>query len=362
MKHVAFIFPGQGAQYVGMGKDFLQQEPVARHIFQEADEILGMSLSTLCHEGPETDLTRTEITQPAILTTSVAMLRVLSSRGFDSTMTAGLSLGEYTALVHAESLSFADALKLVHKRGQYMQEAVPADKGGMAAILGLDPEMLESCLSAGRMIGFVSVANFNCPGQIVLSGETEAVKRSMQACKDAGAKKAVMLPVSAPFHTPMLDSAGERLKHDLAGIVLEPPNQLFYSNVTGGLMTDPTEIGPALVNQVSHSVLWEKCLVSMMQQGCQTFVEIGPSNSLTGFVKRTSKAHRLQASGMHIETVDQLETIAETLVKEGLHGIDKQSGADHRRLQGHRPGHCPEDGSVWRTDRDQLCPPGELGA
>ena len=362
MKQIAFIFPGQGAQYVGMGKDFYDQEPLAREVFQEADETLGISLTRLCHEGPEGELMQTEITQPAILTTSVAMLRVLKSKGFDSTMTAGLSLGEYTALVHAGTLSFGEALKLVQKRGKYMQEAVPADRGGMAAILGLDPEHLESCLNAGRRVGFVSVANYNCPGQIVLSGEKEAVIQAMDACKEAGAKKAVMLTVSAPFHTPMLDSAGERLKANLSQIHLQAPNQSFYSNVTGGLMTDPTEIAPALVQQVSHSVLWEKCLLSMMQQGCSTFVEIGPSNSLTGFVKRTAKTHKQQASGMHIEHIDHLETVAETLTEEGFHGINQQSRPDHRSIPGHRPGHCPEDGSVWRTDRDQLCPTGELGA
>ncbi|MDW7670751.1 MAG: ACP S-malonyltransferase [Bacillota bacterium] len=362
MKQIAFIFPGQGAQLVGMGKDFAVQEPLAREAFQEADDVLDMNLSRLCHEGPETALSRTEVTQPAILTTSVAMLRVLKSRGFDSTMTAGLSLGEYTALVHAGSLTFADAVKLVQKRGRYMQDAVPADRGGMAAILGLDPDALDDCLSAGRMTGFVSVANFNCPGQIVLSGETEAVKRAMEACKKAGAKKAVMLTVSAPFHTPMLDSAGERLKIDLSNTTLQIPNQLFFSNVTGGLMSDPTEIESSLVKQVSHSVLWEKCLISMMKQGCSTFVEIGPSNSLTGFVKRTAKTHHLPAAGSHIETIAHLESVVETLEKEGFHGLGEQSRADHRGFPGHRPGHCPEDGSVWRTDRDQLCPAEELGA
>lgn len=362
MKQIAFIFPGQGAQYVGMGKDFYDQEPLAREVFQEADDTLGIHLTRLCHEGPESALMQTEITQPAILATSVAMLRVLKSRGFNSTMTAGLSLGEYTALVHAGTIPFGEALKLVQKRGKYMQEAVPADRGGMAAILGLDPENLEECLSAGRRVGFVSVANYNCPGQIVLSGEKEAVKQAMEACKEAGAKKAVMLTVSAPFHTPMLDSAGERLKANLNQIDIQAPNQLFFSNVTGGLMTDPTEIAPSLIQQVSNSVLWEKCLLSMIHQGCSTFVEIGPSNSLTGFVKRTTKTHKLQATGMHIEHIDQLETVAETLTEEGFHGIEQQNRPDHRGIPGHRPGHCPEDGSVWRTDRDQLCPTGELGA
>lgn len=320
MKHVAFIFPGQGAQYVGMGKDFYQQEPLAREAFQEAEDTLLTPLTRLCHEGPESDLMQTEITQPAILTTSVAMLRVLTSRGFQSTMTAGLSLGEYTSLVHAKALPFGEALKLVQQRGKYMQEAVPADKGGMAAILGLDPEQLESCLSIGRRYGFVSVANFNCPGQIVLSGEKVAVKHALDACKEAGAKKAVMLTVSAPFHTPMLDSAGERLKENLSHIDLKAPNQLFFSNVTGRLMTEPREIAPALIKQVSHPVMWEKCLVSMMQQGCSTFVEIGPSNSLTGFVKRTAKTHKLEAAGMHIEKLEQLEAVVDILTEEGFHG------------------------------------------
>jgi [acyl-carrier-protein] S-malonyltransferase len=362
MKHLSFIFPGQGAQYVGMGKDFYDQEPLARETFQEADDVLGMNLTRICLEGPETDLKRTEITQPAILTTSVAMLRVLKSRGFSSNLTAGLSLGEYTALVNAGSLQFADAVSLVKKRGRYMQEAVPEDKGGMAAILGLDPELIEDCLSIGRQVGFVSVANFNCPGQIVLSGETTAVKRAMDACRDAGAKKAVMLTVSAPFHTPMLASAGEHLKLDIAGCHLQPPDQAFFSNVTGGLMDDPTEISVSLVKQVSHSVLWEKTLLSKMKLGCHTFVEIGPSNSLTGFVKRTSKVHGVTTTGMHIETMAQLHEVTETLLKEDFHGLREQSRIDHRSFPRHRPGHCPEDGSIWRTDRDQLCPAEEFSA
>ena len=320
MNPLAFIFPGQGAHYLGMAKTFYDSHAIARQTFEEADQTLGVSLTKICFEGPVESLNKTEMTQPAILTASVAMLRVFRSYGFDSTMTAGLSLGEYTALVHSESLLFKDAVELVRNRGRFMQKAVPENQGGMAAILGLDPKQVDPCLESCREFGYIAVANYNCPGQIVLSGELTAVRQSLDICRKKGAKKAVLMPVSAPFHTSMLDPAGQQLNDCMKDVTFRKPNQAFYSNVTGKAVAEAESIKPLLVSQVSHPVKWENCLLSMMDDGCTTFVEIGPSNSLTGFVKRTSRHHGRLASGVHIETVEQMELAAEILTKEGYHG------------------------------------------
>ncbi|SFH89134.1 [acyl-carrier-protein] S-malonyltransferase [Tindallia magadiensis] len=339
-KPLAFIFPGQGAQYIGMGKDFITQYPTARETFEEADELLQMPLTRYCLEGPDSKLNQTEITQPAVLTTSIAMLRLLKKEGFTSDLTAGLSLGEYSALINAESMEFKDAIQLVRLRGKYMQEAVPQGKGGMAAILGLKREHLQECIQAGLAHGFVSVANFNCPGQIVISGEVKAVMATMESCKEKGAKKVVMMPVSAPFHTSMLAPAGEKLSEELGKLSLQSPNQVFISNVSATPVTDAADISPALVRQVSHSVLWEDSLLFMMNQGCQTFLEIGPSNSLSGFVKRTAKEYKRPYQSYHIETVDQYLTIIETLEKEGFHASRKEGCISNRSIQRDRAFHC----------------------
>jgi len=337
---LAFIFPGQGAQYVGMAKDFLQQYPSARKTFQEADELLQMPLTRYCMEGPEEALNQTEITQPAILTTSIAMLQLLKKEGFSSHYTAGLSLGEYSALVNAGSMDFKDAVNLVRLRGKYMQEAVPEGKGGMAAILGLKRERLQECLDAGSKFGYVSVANYNCPGQIVLSGEIKAVETAMEACRENGAKKVVMMPVSAPFHTLMLSPAGERLAEILSQLTIKAPDQVVVSNVSAIPITNEKEIVPSLIRQISHSVLWEDSLMYMMNQGCQTFIEIGPSNSLSGFVKRTAKEYQMPYKSYHIETVDQYLSVMETIRKEELDASSKQKCVDYGGLPGNRTLHC----------------------
>ncbi|RQD72599.1 MAG: [acyl-carrier-protein] S-malonyltransferase [Tindallia sp. MSAO_Bac2] len=339
MNSLAFIFPGQGAQYVGMGKDFLQQYQTARETFEEADELLKMPLTRYCLEGPEEKLNLTEITQPAVLATSIAMLRLLKKEGFSSHYTAGLSLGEYSALINADSINFGDAVNLVRLRGKYMQEAVPQGKGGMAAILGLRREYLQECLESGLRNGYVSVANYNCPGQIVLSGDVKAVEAAMVECQNKGAKKVVMMPVSAPFHTSMLSPAGEKLSEALSQLDIKTPNQTFISNVSATPIIDSEEIAPSLVRQVSHSVLWEDSLTYMMNQGCQTFVEIGPSNSLSGFVKRTAKEYKKPYKAYHFETVDQYLSVMETLEKEGLHASE-QNRVDYGSIQGDRTLHC----------------------
>ena len=340
MNQLTFVFPGQGAQYVGMGKDFLRQYEIVRETFQEAEEALQLPLIRYCLEGPDDLLNQTEITQPAILTFSTAMLRLVKKEGFSSQYTAGLSLGEYSALVNAGSITFHDAVKLVRLRGKHMQEAVPHGKGGMAAILGLKREHLDDCLQEGRKLGFVSVANFNCPGQIVLSGEVDAVRKAMDACQQNGAKKVVLMPVSAPFHTEMLTPAGEKLSEALEQIELKNPDQVFISNVSAAPVTEASEIARSLVKQVSCSVLWEDSLLYMMNQGCQTFVEIGPSNSLSGFVKRTAKEYRKPFKAHHIETVEQLLSVMQTLEQEGYYGSSEQECADHRRIAGDRTRNC----------------------
>lgn len=340
MNRLAFIFPGQGAQYVGMAKDFIQQYQSARETFEEADEILQMPLTRYCLEGPAESLNQTEITQPAILTTSIAMLRLLKKEGFYSEYTAGLSLGEYSALINAESMDFKDAVNLVRLRGKYMQEAVPQGKGGMAAILGLKREHLKTCLDLGSAFGQVSVANFNCPGQIVLSGETKAVQVAMEACREHGAKKVVLMPVSAPFHTSMLSSAGDKLSEALNQLQLQVPNQVVVSNVSATPIPNVQAIAPSLIKQVSHSVLWEDSLMYMMEQGCHTFIEIGPSNSLSGFVKRTAKEYKMPYASYHIETVEQYLSVMETINKEELDASTKQKCVDYGGLSGNRTIHC----------------------
>jgi len=289
MKQIAFIFPGQGAQYVGMGKDFYDQEPLAREVFQEADDTLGIPLTRFCHEGPESSLMQTEITQPAILTTSVAMLRVLKSKGFNSTMTAGLSLGEYTALVHAETIPFGEALKLVQKRGKYMQEAVPADRGGMAAILGLDPEHIEKCLSVGRRVGFVSVANYNCPGQLVISGSITGVDKACDLLTQKGAKRALKLPVGGAFHSPLMEPAREELAAAIKSTVFSTPVCPVYQNVNAQPVTNPAEIQQNLIDQLTAPVRWTQTVKNMIAGGATSFTEIGPGKVLQGLVKKVDR-------------------------------------------------------------------------
>ncbi|MGI6114026.1 MAG: ACP S-malonyltransferase, partial [Mahellales bacterium] len=215
---IAFVFPGQGAQYVGMGRDIAQDFSVARDTFHMASEVLGFDVLKLCQEGPEEQLIKTEITQPAILTVSIAFLNVLRELGMTCHMTAGLSLGEYTALVCANALDFKDAVGLVNKRGRFMQEAVPEGEGTMAAIIGLDAPSIQECCREARVKGIVEVANYNCPGQIVIAGQVKAVEYTCQLVKQRGAKRTVMLQVSAPFHTSMLKSAGDRLARELAKV------------------------------------------------------------------------------------------------------------------------------------------------
>ncbi|MBE0069787.1 ACP S-malonyltransferase [Thermoanaerobacterium thermosaccharolyticum] len=288
---IAFIYPGQGAQYTGMGKEIYDNFSEAREIFEEANDSLGYDIARLCFEGPDEELMKTENTQPAILTVSIALTKVLSNKGIKADVTAGLSLGEYSALVYSGVLSFKDAVKLVKKRGEYMQNAVPIGIGGMAAIIGLDNETVENICCDVKDVGIVEPANYNCPGQLSIAGEIKALEKAVEIAKAKGAKKAVMLPVSAPFHCSMLKEAGFKLKEDLKEIYTYDMSVPVITNVTADYVRID-EVKKMLVKQVSSPVLWEQSIRRMIEDEVDTFIEIGPGKTLTGFMKRIDKAKK----------------------------------------------------------------------
>ena len=300
---IAFLFPGQGSQSVGMGRDLYDKFAAARAVFEEADEALGFALSQVIFEGPEETLRLTEHTQPAILTVSTAAARVLTERGIAAKFAAGHSLGEYSAHVAAGTLSFADAVRAVRLRGRYMQQAVPAGEGAMAAILGLDPELIrviceqvEDKLTPlpGDPAGLnfvpgsavVSAANLNSPAQTVISGAKAAVERAAELCKQAGAKRAVMLPVSAPFHCSLMQPAQESLARDLAELEFRDPAFPVAANVSASLITTGSAAREALVAQVTGAVRWVECIELLAAQGATQFIEVGPGRVLSGLLKQ----------------------------------------------------------------------------
>ncbi len=287
MKKTAFMFPGQGAQYVGMGKELAEYYPEADQVFEMASEAIGYDMKKLCFQGPEEELKKTENTQPAILTTSMAAYNILERKGFKPEVVAGLSLGEYSALVASGSLSLQEAVLLVKARGKYMQEAVPLGQGKMAAIIGLSREKVKNiCREAD---GVLEPANFNSPGQVVIAGETDAVEQGVEMAQSEGAKKAVVLPVSAPFHCRLLNPAGEKLAEDLEKVTINDPKIPLIANVHGDYVHKAEEIKEALIRQVSHSVYWEDSIQRMISDGIEHFVEVGPGKVLCGFVKRIDR-------------------------------------------------------------------------
>jgi [acyl-carrier-protein] S-malonyltransferase len=286
MKGTAFIFPGQGSQYVGMGKEFYDHFRVAKEVFEEADDTLRFSISSLCFQGPEEELRMTENTQPAILTTSIAILKVLQTeKGINPKFTAGHSLGEYSALVASGALTFAEAVQTVRLRGKFMQEAVPVGEGAMAAILGMEREEVERLCDEAAAGEVLSPANFNCPGQIVIAGHSKAVQRAIERVKQDG-KRAVLLPVSAPFHSPLMKPAGERLEKALEEISVKELNVPVVTNVEAEINTSKDRVKPLLVAQVSSPVRWEESMRKMIKEGIEKVLEIGPGKVLSGLMKR----------------------------------------------------------------------------
>lgn len=282
---LAFVFPGQGSQAVGMGRDLYEGYAVARAVFEEADEALGFPLSRLCFEGPAEELWLTYNTQPALLTVSVAAHRVLREHGVEPAVVAGHSLGEYSALVAADALEFADAVRLVRARGQFMNDAVPAGTGAMGAIIGLDAGVVEE-LCRRVEAGFVEPATYNSPGQIVVAGETAAVDACLALARDAGARRVQRLSVSGPFHCRLLEPAGERLAEALSGVAVHDPRIPVIANVSAAPVTTAEEVRTALIRQVSRPVLWEQSVRRLADMGVQWMVEVGVGRVLCGLAKR----------------------------------------------------------------------------
>src|SRR5579871_6604739 len=287
---IALIFPGQGSQIVGMGKDLFEKYPAARHTFEEADEALGYKLSHICFEGPEDQLRLTEITQPAILTSSIATLRVLETRMPKPCYVAGHSLGEYSAHVASGTFSFADAVRTVRNRGKYMQEAVPVGVGAMAAILGMGLDKVVGVCQDAAQGEVCSPANINSPEQVVISGNTAAVERAAKLADERGAKRAKLLPVSAPFHCSLMKPAQDRLEADLKKLKMQKPVYSVACKVEAELVTDAIRARDTLVRQVTGSVKWEQCMRLLIAQGVQMFIEVGPGKVLCGLMRQIDRS------------------------------------------------------------------------
>lgn len=285
MSKIAFMFPGQGAQKAGMGKDFYEQSETARQVIDSASELLGIDMKELCFEENDR-LDQTEYTQAALVTVCMAMEHVLRERGLKADVTAGLSLGEYCAIASAGGMSTEDAITTVRKRGILMQNAVPGGKGSMAAVLGLTGDVIENVIEG---IDGVSIANYNCPGQIVITGWKESVEKASEALKEAGAKRVLPLNVSGPFHSPMLKEAGEELGKVLENVKVTPLEIPYVTNVTAEYVKDIEDTKALLAKQVASSVRWQQSVENMIAQGVDTFVEIGPGKTLAGFMRKISR-------------------------------------------------------------------------
>ena len=302
----AFIFPGQGAQYVGMAKDFYDTIPECKAIIDEADEVLDFDLKAILFEENEL-INKTEYTQAAMLAAECCILKAVELKGITCDVTAGLSLGEYAALVAAKAISFADAMKLVRKRGIYMEHEVPAGKGGMAAVISLDAAKIEEiCEKITTETGkVVSPANYNCPGQIVISGYAESVEAAVPMLTEAGALKVVVLNVSGPFHSPMLKGAGDKLGEELKNVTFADPAVPYLNNVAAELVTTKASIKDTLERQVYNPVKWQQCVEKMIAEGVDTFYEIGPGKTLAGFMKRIDRSKKV----ITINTVEDLNAL-----------------------------------------------------
>ncbi len=309
MGKIAFMFPGQGAQYVGMGKDFYDTIPVCREIFDKASELAGFDMKRTCFEENE-EINITEYTQAAMVTVSTAILAAMKEQKFPwADITAGLSLGEYNALLASDVLSFDDCCRTVRKRGIYMQEAVPQGIGGRSAVIGLDAKVIEETLQEINQ-GIVEIANYNCPGQIVISGEIDAVKKAGELLKEAGAKRVLPLNVSGPFHSSMLKPASEKLYQELKTVEIRPIAVPYIANVTGDVVENLDDIRELLKKQISSSVRWQQSMERMISMGVDTFIEIGPGKTLSNFIKKIDRSKKV----LSIATVEDFEKVKKELL------------------------------------------------
>ena len=307
MSQIAFIFPGQGAQEPGMGKDFYENSASAREVFDQAESLLGLDMKKLCFEEND-ELNITEYTQIALLTACMAMERVVREQGVAPQVTAGLSLGEYCAIVSAGGMELSDAMRLVRKRGILMQEAVPAGQGSMAAVLGMDGPSIEKGLEGREGVW---IANYNCPGQIVITGYKAPVEEASKALQEAGAKRVLPLNVSGPFHSPLMQPAGEGLKEIFAGMKMSPLKIPYVTNVTAEYVDDIAQTEELLIRQVSSSVRWQQSVEKMIAAGVDTFVEIGPGRTLNGFLRKIDR----QVKGYNIRTWEEMQKVCEELAQ-----------------------------------------------
>lgn len=307
MSQIAFIFPGQGAQEPGMGKDFYENSASAREVFDQAESLLGLDMKKLCFEEND-ELNITEYTQIALLTACMAMERVVCEQGVAPQVTAGLSLGEYCAIVSAGGMELSDAMRLVRKRGILMQEAVPAGQGSMVAVLGMDGPSIEKVLEGREGVW---IANYNCPGQIVITGYKAPVEEASKALQEAGAKRVLPLNVSGPFHSPLMQPAGEGLKEIFAGMKMSPLKVPYVTNVTAEYVDDIAQTEELLIRQVSSSVRWQQSVEKMIAAGVDTFVEIGPGRTLNGFLRKIDR----QVKGYNIRTWEEMQKVCEELAQ-----------------------------------------------
>ncbi|MEG7378369.1 ACP S-malonyltransferase [Bacillus subtilis] len=313
MSKIAFLFPGQGSQFIGMGKELYEQVPAAKRLFDEADETLETTLSSLIFEGDTEELTLTYNAQPALLTTSIAVLEKFKESGITPDFTAGHSLGEYSALVASGALSFKDAVYTVRKRGEFMNEAVPAGEGAMAAILGMDAETLKQVTDKVTEEGsLVQLANLNCPGQIVISGTAKGVELASERAKENGAKRAIPLEVSGPFHSELMKPAAEKLKEVLDSCDIKDADVPVISNVSANAMTDKAEIKEKLIEQLYSPVRFEESINKLIAEGVTTFIEIGPGKVLSGLVKKVNRRLKTIA----VSDPETIELAIQTLKEE----------------------------------------------
>ena len=311
MSKTAFMFPGQGSQCVGMGADFYEACPKARAVYDMASELIGIDMKKLCFEENE-HLDQTEFTQIALLTTGMAMEQSIRACGLTPDVTAGLSLGEYNAIVSAGGMEMADAMKVVRRRGILMEEAVPAGEGAMAAVLGMEDAKIEEILSG---ISGAYIANYNCPGQIVITGEEAAVAAAGEQCKESGAKRVVPLKVSGPFHSPMLKEAGEKLGEALAAVTLREIKLPYLANVTADYVREAEAVKPLLKQQVCAPVRWQQSMERLLADGVNTFVEIGPGHTLSGFMKKILKQTEVPADTVQVYNVETMGDFKEYMAK-----------------------------------------------